>query len=162
MDIGNKLQGRYVLIAHEDSFQRSYLRGVVQAAGAAVTHTVDAGGDGLALLRRGSGIHAVILSYALPHPDAIALLTAAMASDIKIVVVHPAQAEVTFPFSDHRCLAIPYGGFQVVDALADALTQRRGCIHWSARPSRVTGNPGLPAGGDGRPGDHRGSGEIAS
>jgi hypothetical protein len=127
--IGQKLHGRRVLIAHEDSFQRSYLCEVIQAAGADVISTADVGDNELALLGPGSGIHAMVLSYALPHKNAIALVEAAIASGIRTVIVHPAKAAVAFPFSDHRCLAIPYGGFQVVDALADVLAARRGCIH---------------------------------
>lgn len=118
-----------MLIAHEAAFQQSYLSGVVRAAGAIVRGPVADAGTGLELLN--SGVDAMVRSYTLSRQDAVALIDAALSRGIRTVVVHPAQADVAHPFSDHRCLATPYAGFQIVGALADVLAATRGCVHWS-------------------------------
>ena len=133
MTIAQVLQGRRVLIAHESAFQCSYLSEGVRAAGATVVGPVQVIADGIALLDCKPRVDAMVLSQALPHWDAVALVEAAISQDIRPVIVHPAQADLAHPFSDFSCLAMPYAAFQVVAALADVLAATRGCIHWSAR-----------------------------
>ena len=134
MTIVKNLKKQNVLIVHEDPFQRSHLYKVIQAAGADV-HALTA--ENLetcspTLVKPGSYFSAMVLSSTLPKKAATALVGGALDSGIRIVVVYPARTEVAFPFSDHRCVATPYEGFEVVDALIDVLVARRGCIHWSA------------------------------
>ena len=140
MAIIQNLRNEHVLVAHEDPFQTSYLCEVIRAAGAdvyALTKEKVEGHD-LSLLKTGSCTNAIVLSYTLPKVYAIALADAAIASGVNIVVVHLAPAEIEFPFSDYRCLATPYEGTEVVDALIDVLAARRGCIHWSTHASYIT------------------------
>lgn len=147
MTIVQNLKNEHVLIAHDDPFQRSRLCEIIQAAGAEV-YAVTAkrfDGHGLPILDPGSCISAMVLSYTLPRKCAIALVDAALASGIRIVVLHPARAEIAFPFSDHRCLATPYEGFEIVDALIDVVVVKRGCIHWSAHASHITNDPKFSA-----------------
>ncbi|MDQ0840272.1 hypothetical protein [Sphingomonas faeni] len=147
MTIFQNLKNQHVLIAHEDSLQRSCLCEVIQAAGAdayAVT-AEESERYGLAFLKPGSCVSAMVLSYTLPKKDAVALIDAALAFGIRIVVVHPARTEIAFPFSDHRCLATPYEGFEVIDALIDVLAASRGCMHWSAHSSHTTSHPKFSA-----------------
>ena len=134
MTIVKNLKKQNVLIVHEDPFQRPHLYKVIQAAGTDVYALTAENLETCSstLVKPGSYFSAMVLSSTLPKKAAIALVGAALVSGIRIVVVYPARTEVTFPFSDHRCVATPYEGFEVVDALIDVLAARRGCIHWSA------------------------------
>lgn len=142
MPIIQNLRNEHVLVAHENPFQTSYLCEVIRAAGADVyaLTTKKIEGHDLSLLKTGSCINAIVLSYSLPKVYAIALADAAIASGISIVIVHLARPEIEFPFSDYRCLPTPYEGFEVVNALIDVLAARRGCIHWSNHASYIVSN----------------------
>jgi hypothetical protein len=133
MIIDRMLTGRRVLVAHESAFQGSYLGEVLRAAGASVIGPVESGREGLALLGREANVHAMVLSEALSDQAETSLLSAAIDDNIRVVVVHEAGVDVAPSFADHRCLATPYAGFQVVAALADVLATTRGGVHWSVR-----------------------------
>ena len=116
------LQGRHVLLVHEDGFHRRYLAGVIEDFGGVVLGPVPTAAAGLMLLGGHPAPAAVSLGDAVE--DAVAVAAAARVRGIAILLLGSPRSGGQPIIGDQR-LAAPYSGFQVVDALSALLCARR-------------------------------------
>jgi len=117
----HRLQGRHVLLVHEDGFQRRYLASVIEDFGAVVLGPAPAAAPGLALLAGHPVPAAVVLSDAVE--DAVAVAAATRASGIAILLLASLRPSGRAIVVDHS-LPAPFSGFQVVEALSTLLHRR--------------------------------------
>ena len=113
------LDGRRVLIVHDNGFQGQYLADVVAGSGAMVLGPTASADIALASVENEHPLSALVLSSAVLGTQAIA--RAALSRGIPVVCVQPASEAPMVPVLAGAVLTTPFGGFQVVDALADVL-----------------------------------------
>ena len=124
-----------VLIVHDSELLRSRLASVIRLTGANVITTVGDAIEG-ASLNFDPAIDVLMLSHSLRQKNAYSLLDGATSRGVGVVVAHPAHADVSFPFSDYRCLIVPCIREAAHRAICDVLGNNRGCLHWSVGQKR--------------------------
>ena len=68
---------------------------------------------------------ALVLNEPLEGESASALAYTAMERGLGVVIVHSPRFALSPPLAGLRCFAAPYAGFQIIEALAELLADRR-------------------------------------
>lgn len=119
----NTLDGRRVLLVHEDAFFAAYLADVIKDKGATVVATFSSAAESAASLERDPAPCALVLSTAV-HDNDVIIRTAA-AHGVATLLVQPARGAAPQPECHCLVLTAPYAGFQVVDALHRLLMSKQ-------------------------------------
>ncbi|KQR82297.1 hypothetical protein [Sphingomonas sp. Leaf343] len=116
----DRLNGTPVALAVGNDFRSTYLGNAIAAAGGCVAGTARDVRALERLLDRETPA-ALAVSHALPGRGLAAAIDTAIERGVHVIVVGPARLDPGSPLNRLRCMLDPCAGFQVVEAIADAL-----------------------------------------
>lgn len=119
---GKRLTGKRILIVEDDWFIAGYVSETLEAAGAAPVGPVATAGAALELLEREPAPDAATLDFTLLDGDSVPVARRLAAMEVPFLLLSATTgASLPDDLAARPRLAKPFGGFQVVDALADMI-----------------------------------------
>jgi hypothetical protein len=118
----DRLDGTRVAIAVASDYRAAYLGNAIVSSGGRVAGVAADVAELETLLDRHAPA-ALIVNHELPGRGLSTALDAAIDRGVRVVVVGPARLDSGSPLHRHACMLDPCAGFQVVEAVAEALDE---------------------------------------